>query len=46
MELLSQGIAAYEAEPEYKKFLTDVRKERISFLVFGIPIPNADLRKH
>jgi hypothetical protein len=45
MELLSQGIAAYEAEPEYKKFLTDVRKERISFLVFGIPIPNADLER-
>lgn len=45
MELLSQSIAAYEAEPEYKKFLTDVRKERISFLVFGIPIPNAELER-
>jgi hypothetical protein len=45
MELLSQSIAAYEAEPEYKNFLTDVRKERISFLVFGIPIPNADLER-
>jgi hypothetical protein len=45
MELLSQGIAAHEGEAEYKEFLTDVRKERISFLVFGIPIPNADLER-
>jgi hypothetical protein len=43
MELLSQNIAAHETEPDYKKFLIDVRKERITFLVFGFPIPNADL---
>jgi hypothetical protein len=45
MEILSQSIAAYEAEPEYKKFLSDVRKEKISSLVLGIPIPNADLER-
>jgi hypothetical protein len=45
MELLSQSIAAHEAEPELKKFLIDVRKERISFLVFGILIPNADIER-
>jgi len=45
MELLSQGIATYEAEPEYKKFLIDVHKEKISFLVLGVPIPNADLER-
>ena len=45
MELLSQSIAAHEAEPDYKKFLIDVRKEKISFLVFGVPIPNADLER-
>jgi hypothetical protein len=45
MELLSQHLAAHEAEPDYKKFLNDVRKEKISFLVFGIPIPNADLER-
>jgi hypothetical protein len=43
LELLSQSIAAYEAEPHYLKFLTDVRKEKISLLVFGISIPNAML---
>ena len=45
IELLSQSIAAHEAEPDYKKFLIDVRKEKISFLVFGILIPNADLER-
>jgi hypothetical protein len=45
MELLSQSIAAQEAETDLKKFLIDVRKERISFLVFGIPIPNADIQR-
>jgi hypothetical protein len=45
MEILSQSIAAYEAEPEYKKFLSDVHKEKISSLVFGIPITNADLER-
>ena len=45
MELLSQSIAAHEAEPDFKKFLIDVRKEKISFLVFGIPIPNADVER-
>jgi hypothetical protein len=45
MELLSQSIAAYEAEPGYKKFLIDVRKEKISYLVFDIAIPNADLER-
>jgi hypothetical protein len=45
MELLSQSIAAHEAEPDYKKFLIDVREEKISFLVFGIPITNADLER-
>jgi len=45
MELLSQSIAAHEAEPDLKKFLLDVRKEKISFLVFGIPIPNADIER-
>lgn len=45
MELLSQCIATHEAEPHYKKFLIDVRKEKISFLVFGIPVPNADLER-
>ncbi len=45
MELLSQGIAAHEAEPDYKQFLIDVRREKISALVFGIPIPNADLER-
>jgi hypothetical protein len=43
LELLSQSIAAHEAEPDYKKFLIDVRKEKISFLVFSIPIANAEL---
>src|ERR1017187_9788430 len=45
MELLSQGIAAHETEPDYKQFLIDVRREKISALVFGIPIPNADLER-
>ena len=45
MELLSQSIAAHEAEPDFKKFLIDVRKEKISPLVFGVPIPNADLER-
>ena len=45
VEIISQSIAAYEAEPEYKKFLSDVRKEKISSLVLGIPIPNADLER-
>lgn len=45
MELLSQGIAAYEAEPGYTEFLTAVRKERISSLLFGISIPNVDLER-
>ncbi|HXI83096.1 MAG TPA: hypothetical protein VNL17_03285 [Verrucomicrobiae bacterium] len=45
MELLSQSIAAHEAESDYKTFLVDVRKEKITFLVFGIPIPNADLER-
>jgi hypothetical protein len=45
MELLSQNIAACEAEPVYREFLIEVRKERISFLVFGIAIPNADVER-
>jgi hypothetical protein len=45
MEILSQAIATYEGEPEYKKFLVDVHKEKISFLVFGVPIPSADLER-
>ena len=45
MELLSQGIAAQEGDSTYKSFLLDVRKEKTSFLVFGIPIPNADLER-
>jgi len=45
MELLSECIAANEGEPAYKQFLLDVRKERISFLVFGIVIPNADVER-
>ena len=45
MELLSQSIAAHEAEPDFKKFLIDVLKEKISPLVFGVPIPNADLER-
>ena len=45
IELLSQSIACHEAEPDYKRFLIDVRKEKISSLVFGIPIPNADLER-
>jgi hypothetical protein len=45
IELLTQSIAFHEAEPDYKKFLIDVRKEKISSLVFGIIIPNADLER-
>ena len=45
MELLSQSIAAHETEPDFKRFLIDVRKEKISFLVFGVPIPNADIER-
>ena len=45
MELLCQSIAASEAEPEHKRFLIAVRKEKISFLVFGVPVPNADLER-
>jgi hypothetical protein len=45
MELLSQSIHAHEADSDYKTFLTDVRKEKISYLVFGVPIPNADLEQ-
>ena len=45
LELLSHGIAAYEAEPDFIKLLIDVRKEKISLLVFGIPIANADLER-
>src|ERR1035437_7736176 len=45
IELLSEGITAHEAEPDYKKFLIDVRREKISSLFFGIPIPNADLER-
>lgn len=43
MELLSQSITAHDTEPDYKAFLVDVRKEKISSLVFGVPIPNADI---
>jgi uncharacterized membrane protein len=45
IELLTQSIAFHEAESDYKKFLIDVRKEKISSLVFGITIPNADLER-
>lgn len=45
IEVFSQSIATYDAEPGYKKFLIDVHKEKISFLVFGAPIPNADLER-
>lgn len=45
IELLSQSIAAHEPESDLKKFLVQVRKERISFLVFGISISNAELER-
>lgn len=45
IELLSQSIAAHETEPDHKKFLMQVRKEKISFLVFGVPISNAELQR-
>lgn len=43
LELLGQCIDAHCTDPNYKSFLTDIRKEKMSFVAFGIPIPNADL---
>jgi len=45
LELLGQCIDARDTDPHYKGFLTDIRKEKISFVAFGIPIPNADLER-
>ena len=45
MELLTQSIAAYEDNADLKAFLSDVRKERIFSLIFGISIPTADVER-
>ena len=38
-------MAGEEAEPNFKRFLHNVRKEKISFVAFGMPIPNAELER-
>lgn len=43
LELLRQPTDSPNADPEFERFLVNVRKEKISFVAFGMPIPNAEL---
>jgi len=43
LELLSESIVGAEGDPDFKQFLVNVRKEKLSFVAFGMPIPNSDL---
>jgi hypothetical protein len=43
LELLRQPTDSPNADPDFERFLVNVRKEKISFVAFGMPIPNAEL---
>lgn len=43
LELLRQPTDPPNADPDFERFLVNVRKEKISFIAFGMPIPNAEL---
>ena len=43
LELLGQSIVGAEGDPGFKQFLVNVRKEKLSFVAFGMPIPNSEL---
>jgi hypothetical protein len=45
LELLSQSIVGAEGDPGFKQFLVNVRKEKLSFVAFGMPIPNSELER-
>jgi uncharacterized membrane protein (DUF485 family) len=45
LELLGQSIANAEGDPDFKRFLVNIRKEKISFVAFGMPIPNSELQR-
>jgi len=43
LELLRQPTDSPNADPDFERFLANVRKEKISFVAFGMPIPNEEL---
>ena len=45
LELLGQSIVGAEGDPGFKQFLVNVRKEKLSFVAFGMPIPNSELER-
>lgn len=45
LELLDQSIVGAEGDPDFKQFLVNVRKEKLSFVAFGMPIPNSELER-
>ena len=45
LELLRQPTDSTNADPDFERFLVNVRKEKISFVAFGMPIPNAELER-
>jgi hypothetical protein len=43
LELLRQPTDSPNLDPDFERFLVNVRKEKISFVASGMPIPNAEL---